>query len=424
MRRRYRVSSLCLMLLTWWSGTASAQPGESQPPVEGDSSNSGQAQPENAKKPHLDPRKAIFCVEDADGQRLRVQCDSQQKRCLVARPYLKIDGAREPVVARMMQPCQRGEPGAYARLEREGYELVPALLETRYGYKRDERGRIYQTNFDLRRRLWLGVYDFISATSDFAAVDNRLSADIGGVWETYDDATRRRNRHRFMQGRIALDPIEASGLLYGYDRGRSGDEPAIRIVEFLSPEPDRYDISIHLGPGARVGRFRLEDVDGTNQFLLDVGQGHINWEMLQNEDEGLEDYLLVRGGVGGGMVAVEDGGDPEPYGYPEVGLEGAWVVDQRGLTQLRMDAAYRKIWTVDEDERDRAHAKVSLERVVVSINDQPITVFARGGVDYRKGPLFDDGRTSFEALVGGRISILAPPRPDYAAPSRSTHGAE
>lgn len=199
----------------------------------------------------------------------------------------------------------------------------------------------------------------------------------------------------------------------GYDRGRTGDEPVIRFVEFLSPEPDRYDISIHLGPGFRLGRFQIEEIDERTQLLVDVAQGHINWEFLQNDRQGLEDYLLIRGGVGGGVAAIEGEEDDHIYGYPEVGLEGAWIIDDRGLTQLRMEAAYRHIWDDAENERDRAFADLSLERVVLSVNDQPLTLFAQGGVEYKNGPLAEDGITSFEALVGGRVSFFVPPRPDY-----------
>jgi hypothetical protein len=374
--------------------------------------------------PQLDRREPIICVKRDTGEMLRVQCDDTTKRCLVAKSHLEIPGARDKVVARMMESCQPAEPGALERLEADGYEMVPALLETRHGYKRDERGRIYQTHFDLRRRLLLGVYDHVTISEDGDSIDQRLSAEIGGVYETYDDETRRRERHQFLRGRISLDPIEAEGLVYGYDRGRAGDEPVFRFVEFVTPEPDRYDLAIHLGPGGRFGRFRFEQIDQRSQLLLDIAQGHINWEILQSDDQGLEDYLLVRGGVGGGIAIVEDTQEHQVYGYPEVGLEGAWTIDERGLTQLRMEAAYRHLWDDADGERDRAFADISIERVVLSNNDQPITVFAQGGVEYKEGPLAPNGMTSFQGLIGGRMSFFVPPRDDFSSAGQSPEDNE
>jgi hypothetical protein len=422
MKCRIRLSNTCLVALSLcglWATNAHAQDApvvnSADSPVDETSSTIGQDHLNLEQAPHLDPDRPIVCVENDAGEQLRIQCDDAAKRCLVAKPHLEIPGAREQVVARMMQPCQPAEPGALERLKSAGYEMVPARLETRHGYKRDERGRIYQTHFDLRRRFFMGVYDTMTIASDGSQIDHRLSAEIGGVFEEYDDTTRRRDRHQIARGKITLDPVEVEGLLYGYDRGRTGDEPVFRFVEFVTPEPDRYDIAIHLGPGARLGRFSYEEIDGRGIALIDALQGHINWEIAQNDEQGLEDYLLIRGGLGGGFLSMEGQEENPAYFYPELGVEGAWLIDDRGLTQLRMEAAYRHLWDNEGDERDRASAEVSLERVILSINDQPLTVFAQGGVDYKSGPLAPDGLTSFEALLGGRMSFFVPPPPNYEA---------
>lgn len=413
MKWRFRLAKICLVVLGTCSTRAYAQDG----PVEETPSEAGQRTLQSPDKPgdmpHLDPNEPIICVETEEGEERRIQCDDQARRCLVASPYLEIPGARDKVVARMMDPCQRAEQGALERLEQAGYELVPALLETRHGYKRDERGRIYQTHFDMRRRYWVGIYDALTI-SPGGDVSNRLSADIGGRWEEYDDGDRRRNRHQFLMGRITLDPVELEGLVYGWDRGRTGDEPVFRFVEFLSPEPDRYDISIHLGPGLRFGRFEFEQVDERSQLLIDAAEVHINWELVQSDGQGLEDYILLRGGVGGGFADVEGIEDSQIYGFPELGIEAAWVIDDRGLTQLRGEAAARRLWEDGDNERDRAHANLSFERIILSINEQPIMFFAQGGVEYRSGPLRDGGETAYEALIGGRMSFFTPARPDYA----------
>ncbi|MFP4601161.1 MAG: hypothetical protein ACLFVJ_23130 [Persicimonas sp.] len=411
MKWRLRLSNLSLMLLGLWAGKAHAQ----QPTVEEPSSTDGQqssdVQEDAQPREHFDPDKPIFCMEDEGGEWIRLQCDHQEQRCLIARSHADIPAARIAARERMMERCRPSEPGDLQKLREDGYEMVPAFA-TRYGYKRDEQGRIYQTHFDLRRRVILGIYDQMSLSGDHAG-EHRLSAEIGGVIELYDPDERKRHRHQFLRGQVHLDPLEATGLLYGYDRGRVSDEPALRIVEFVTPEPDRYDIWLNLGPGARLGRLSYEEIAGTHELLLDVGQAHINWEVLQHHDEGLEDYVLVRAGIGGGLAAVDGEESATTYGYPEVGVEGAWLIDERGLTQLRFDGALRKLWDVDGGERELAHAQLDVERVVVSINDQPITLFARTGVEYRSGPLAEEGLTSFEALVGGRVSFFVPTRPAY-----------
>ncbi|AWV89891.1 hypothetical protein [Bradymonas sediminis] len=305
-----------------------------------------------------------------------------------------------------------------AKKEEKKTPAERSVRPPRHGFERDERGRLYQTHFDLRRRAFYGVYDWISASRDLGSFEHRLAGEFGGVWETYDDQDKHRHRHQFVQARAGINPTEVHGLLYGYDRGRADAEPTFRLVEFLTPQADRYDLFLNLGTGVRVGRMRYEPNQDNYQLLIDVFQGHLNWEFLQNRDQGLEDYLLLRVGAGVG-VALGSERDFDLYAYPEVGLEGAWTIDERGLTQMTMHAAYRHIWEDAGLEHDRAHARVNVERVLFSLNDMPVSAFAEVGVAYRSGPLFDAGALNYQATLGGRISFLSPPRPDYA-PQPST----
>ncbi|MBA2661566.1 MAG: hypothetical protein H0U74_04685 [Bradymonadaceae bacterium] len=359
----------------------------------------------------LDPGREIVCVERADGTTVRMQCDPGAKRCLVAQARILRNGEASGLVPQKLNVCVSGEPGVYERLLNEGYSMVPALLETPPGYTRDELGRVFQSSFDLRSRMHLGVYELLrfDAPEGFETLRHSLVLDTLSVVDVYDQWDRRRHRHRFLQARLVLAPLEIDALLYSYDRGRTGEEPAFWITTFIGG-PRRFDVPIRLGGGISLGRLHYRRSDAGDLMLLDLIDTRINWEFYQGPQ--LENYALVRVGAGAGLRHMEGTGASLAYLYPEVGLEAAWVLGGRGLTHIGLDA--RMQWGWEPSARRTwmfGTAGMSIERILIAISDQPISLFVQPHVRYTQIEVAGLDGLDYRVLAGGRLSFFVPTRP-------------
>lgn len=361
--------------------------------------------------PQLDAGKPTVCMLGPDGGTMRVQCDEDDKRCLAASAHLDQDEQAHPVVARMLEECLTAEPGAWERLVADGYTMVPARNESPWGYARDERGRLFQTHFDLRRRYFLGVSDVFSldlSSSDAVEQRNSVWFEARGSYEKFDSYDERRNRFRFLEVGVRLDPLTVEGLVFQWDRGRTARHPSLWITTFIG-EPRRFDLNMHIGPGLLMGRVRFDELDDRMMGLVDIGQLHVNWEAFQSGD--LEDYFLLRFGGGVGIRFFVDSTDTWFYVYPEAALEWAWLAGERGLTQIKLDATGRlanepitsKTWY-------HARGALSIERIVLAITDQPISLFVEPSINVFSIPDDDALKLDFRAIAGGRISFFVPPR--------------
>lgn len=291
----------------------------------------------------------------------------------------------------------------------------PAFDDTPFGFKRDERGRLLQTHFDLRRRYfasvqWLGSMDL---TEDPLKLRSSTLLEVGGVYESYSEYKSRRNRFRYLEASLELDELEAHGLLLAYDRGRRSADPQIWITTFFG-EPKRYDIAVDLGPGLIMGRFWVGPVEGREMGLVDIAQGHLNWEIFHGLS--LEDYVLVRIGAGLGLRFYTAGGDAALYVYPELAARWAWLMGERGLTQLGIDARARLAHEPNSGLTwYEGEATIGLERILIAISDQPLAIYAEPGLHV----LELGGRERLDARIGVglRLSLFVPPRePDDLCP--------
>lgn len=365
------------------------------------------------ERPVLVPERGeIICTDHPDGYSLQIQCDESSDRCLWARTDVSLDGSNgeRQVNARDMPFCVPVPPGEWERRVSGGYEMVEASLPARFGYARDERNRLFQTHFDLRRRYFVGVGDTIS--SDLAqgdAVGQTVRFDVGGRYEAYDRYEAHRHKYRFLEGSVLVAPFEVEGLFFAYDRGRVATEPNLWITTFIG-EPRRFDINLDIGPGFHFGRLWYGDVEGSNVALIDLAQAHLNWEFLQSSD--LEDYFGIRlgGGIGIGTDPSPDG-NVRVYAYPEVALIGALRIGEKGLWEI--DGELRGRWGGVVDPLGswwEVRGAASLERILIAINDQPISIFAEPSVHWHRADYGE--RFAAQMLIGGRISFFTPaPRP-------------
>jgi hypothetical protein len=404
--------------------------------------------------PQLDYDKPIICYyREGSPIVVRVQCEANSTQCLVAEAAVFYDPTGSPsgasadeaagevgqspgAVKTRLRPSLEGEPPMlrgctgmqsaenFKFLIEQGYTLKPAILDAPYGYKRDIRGRAFQTHFDLRSRMLLGVY--YTGTGLLDEFGSGLTVDTRSSYESWDGSSKKRHRFRFIEGQISLMPVEAQATLFEYESGSTGDEPAFWITTLVG-EPRRYDVRLSLGGGLTLGRLdsRRYAVEGSEevkrQTFIDLAEGRLHWELLQGTF--LEDYLMLR--VGGGMgtrtFQNEDAGGL--YFYPEVGIRSAALIGARGLLQWQLDVRARQAWELGGASWRQVTGTTSLEWVVLAVSDQPISLFVQPELHALDMPDEDIRQLDMRVMGGLRLSLFTPPSLDPTpTPSTTAYG--
>lgn len=284
------------------------------------------------------------------------------------------------------------------------------------GYKRDDAGRLMQTHFDLRRRYMAGVHWAGGVDAADGELTSATALEVGGAFELYQERKSRRTKFRYLEGRLQIQDLEIDTLLFDYSVGRRSAEPVFWITTFIG-EPRRFDVAIDIAPGVMLGRFWVGPLDGRRMLLADIGDVHLDWELAHGPN--LEDYLAVRVATGAGLrtfTGEDSGGGVAGYLYPEVGVRAAWLMGDRGLTQLGFDGRLRAAWEPASEVRwFESRAAIGLERILIAVSDQPVALFIQPGLKWINAP----GGEELEARVdvGVRLSLFAPPRdPDDQCP--------
>lgn len=392
------------------------------------------AAPDDA--PQLDYDAAIVCAY-RPGSRVVVhlQCDHDAKRCLVAEDavfrfkQVDLDGdgeLEERAVPTQIDPGQTAgcmrmlNEEEYELLLAQGYELVPALLEIPHGYRRDERGRAFQTHFDLRSRMFLGVYYAGNLREDYTG---SLTLETGSTYEHFSRSEKRRHRFKFIEGSLTLAPLEAHATLFDYNFGRVGDEPIFYITDLIG-EPSRHDVYINIGSGLTLGRLDYRTYEGAqDQAFLDLVEGRLQWEVLQSFD--LEDYIMFKlgGGMGTRRMGNEDAGSV--YFYPEAAFEAMWMLSPRGLFQMGVEGRARLGYEPDTDASwVSATAAANIEWVALAISDQPLSLFVQPEARYLSMPGDDLEVGDVRVMAGVRLSLFTPPPTDPALIRRVLDGED
>ncbi len=300
------------------------------------------------------------------------------------------------------------------------------------GYSVDERGQPFQTSFDLQRRFYLGIYGVgrLEPPDRFGPPGRSLAVDIGGIHDSYVDGTSpgadpsmfkesvsgdtdpvdgERHRHRFLQGRLMLEPLQIDARLYEYDYSRRTPGAPIWISTFIG-EPRRFDIPIELGFGYSVGRLHYRRIDGGDLALIDVAEVRANWELYQSED--LEDYVVISTAVGGGTRLWDGGDGAAPYGFPRLGIRAGWTPGGAGLWRLGLEGDVT--WAFEPEDATwwhRASARASAEAIVMAINDQPISAYLQPEVSSSQIGFAGIDEFDLRVTAGIRLSLFVPTRP-------------
>ena len=378
--------------------------------------------PDSQEPPMMRSDRPVYCVPDRDGVIWRIQCDEESKVCLFAHNK-ELDSRGQPVKSlERAKHCAPNVELSRDALRAQGYRLVFGRADIPYGWTRDDRGRAFQINFDLRRRLYLGVaYAPILAQGigdrDQTA-KKRVAIDFGLFRYEYwgGESHPTRHRLRLVEGEISVDPFSANVALLRYDSSHRFHRPLLRLTTFFG-KPRRHDVFANIGvwfEGMRIESHQNEVADsnfwkfGNLQATVDLWQSN-----------NLDSFFRLRSGlVFERLYSDDNGGGTDPdrsaIAWASV-VELDTIIDQAGFHNVSAQASY-EIPRYFERQPNlgrlarRMRGEVTYEVVVLAINDQPITARLAIAAERRNDIPGLDDRWSLSVAAGLRFSLWAPPR--------------
>jgi hypothetical protein len=368
------------------------------------------ARADAAELPAMDPRLPVLCVpRGAGSDGLRVQCDDLKKVCLWA-PDGELDsrGAVKRDLERA-RACVPAEASFLDQRRAQGYRIVRASPDAPFGWERDERGRVFQVNFDLKRRLYLGASWAPRATADESDA-GRAAIDFGVlVWEhLHRSRSPVRHRVRLVEGEARLAPYSGQLVLAHYDLSRHYDNPLLRITTFFG-RPRRSDLTLHVGGWLEAGALEIHDTDTGDARLWRIATGHVTMDLWQSAD--LESYVRARAGVGVEGLSRDDVADRTAW-TPGGALESDLTLDRRGFHHLGAEVAHERprYFEGAQGSAERTRARLHYEVIFLAINDQPLSLRFSAGAEQRDDIPGLSDRWALTANAGLRFSLWAPPR--------------
>ena len=377
------------------------------------------AGPARADTPRLDPDHPVQCFTDPKGVPWRVQCNDLASggpgTCVMA-----IDGEVDSS-GTLARPLDRARPCSshdfdLAAARAKGYTVVRGTADAPRGWMRDDRGRVFQVTFDLHKRMYGGVS--WRPTLEQPGGDQTLGRAAFDVelleleLTTGDARTGYRHRLRVGQGEIDLAPFGADATLLRYDFSRKRADPLFRITTFFGT-PRRFDIDAHLGGWFEVAHLETAEVaPGQRNMLMREFAAQLTWDLWRSPD--MESFIRLRSGLGAER-STEDG-QPDRNAVAWAGAaEGDLTLGQAGynhltfLGQLERPMYFNRDAGVPSSAR-RALVRLGFERILIAVNDQPVTLHVGGEAEYRDDlPSVAPG-WDLRAVAGLRLNLWAPPR--------------
>lgn len=370
-------------------------------------------------EPMMDRDRTVHCEKDTRGELWRIQCDEETKTCLYA-PNAELDTAGQ-----RSQPLERAKacpitpnPFDMKKLESEGYQLQSGRPDAPHGWTRDERGRVFQVNFDLLRRIYLGagyapIFQAGTETEKNgkrSSSGKRTSIDFGGlIFETYGGPQHpNRHRIRLVEGDVQLAPFSANLVLVHYDLSRRFLNPLLRLTTFVG-KPRRYDLSFDLGLWTEAGALEVH----RDTSLWKFGVAMMTLDLWQSAR--LDSFVRLRSGFGIERMYSDDIGDRSAV-TAATALDARWIVDDAGFHNLNLTISHEKprYWIPSPDTgrwARRMKARIEYEAILLAINDQPVSLAIGAGAERRDDLPDVPDRWALVADTGLRFSLWAPPRP-------------
>lgn len=361
--------------------------------------------------PALRADRPIRCLYGPSGA-FRAQCDDAARRCLVAPDAVLDEDGRPAGPLERSAPCSTP---AIREADVAGWTLVPALAETPPGYRRDERQRLSQVAFDLARRAWLGG-GWAAGGQPWqpqAVASSGVRFDLPFTW----GGAAALARLRALDGWAAVDGSAAEIGGVTVDLARAYPRPLFYLTTFVGP-PRRFDLPLYAGLWAEALRFEtLRTRTGDRYERTMAGAAAVTFDVWRTAD--LAGYVRLRAGGGYEQVSGHGGAD---WTVAAV-LEGDAALDADGLTHLRGSVG-SEVVLADRaappaplaSTRWRHHLRAEAERIVFSVNDQPVSAVLALRAGRRDDvPDWPAGWTG-EATVQLRFSLGAPALTHGAAP--------
>jgi hypothetical protein len=360
--------------------------------------------------PSMRNDQKVECLKDTEGRTWRVQCDGESKVCLYApNRELSSSGAWGKPLERVRR-CEvldiDFDPAAFKVL---GYSMQPGRVDVSHGWTRDERGRVFQTNFDLKRRMYFGAsYNpekFLGEIGDFG----RAAFNFGFLVLEHRQG-RNTHRLRLVEGKVRVEPFSSEMVLLHYDLSRRFLDPLLRITTFAG-EPRRHDLHLDIGLWTEAGQVEVHHTKAGDSTLWRFGtvQGTIDLWQSASQDS----FLRLRTGIGFERLYTDKYGDRSAL-TGSTALELDMVLDDKGFHNLHGELTWevpRYFSALTQDRLARRNtAKIQYEGILLAINDQPISFTAGIGGEQRNDlPVLSDA-WAFVADAGLRVSLWAPPK--------------
>ena len=363
-------------------------------------------------RPAMSPDRPVQCGRDREGQLWRIQCDAAAKVCLYApNDELDLDGRRTKPLDRARSCPIFDEAFDRGKLEAQGYKLVAGIPDAPWGWMRDDRGRVFQTNFDLKRRLYIGA-SYSPQWVTHSPVDrSRLAMNFGLlVWEDFDGDNR--HRLRLVEGDVHLEPFSAELVLAHYELSRRFIDPLLRVTTFVGT-PQRHDLRLNLGMWTEAGRMEAHRSTLGDSYLWRFGSAQLILDLWQSAR--LDSYARLRGGVGVDRQYTDVAGNRSAI-VPEAAFEIDTVLDSAGFHNVRFELSeelpqYFLPLPNAQTQAHRLRAKLQYETILLAINDQPVSLNVAAGSEKRNDLPGVTDQWAFVMDAGLRYSLWAPPRP-------------
>src|SRR5690606_12309440 len=273
--------------------------------------------------------------------------------------------------------------------------------------------------FDLHRRLYAGV-SWTPALRRAAGERDlgRAAFDVGVLEIEGNTGTAQagfRHRLRLVEGVIELAPFGADLTLLRYDLSRARADPLVRLTTFFGT-PRRHDIDAHLGGWFELGHVQAGEVaPGREETLWRYATAHLTWDVWRTRE--MDSFVRLRGGLG--LERAREEGRPEREALTwAVAAEGDLTIGVSGLDRLTFLAQIERPTFIARDDEEgpdaraarRAAVRGGYERVVVAVNDQPVTLRLAGEAAYRSDVPDLPAGWDLRLLLGLRFNLWAPAR--------------
>lgn len=367
-------------------------------------------EPPGRPRAHLRWDQPVQCTatpptHKAPSGELRVQCDDEQRVCLVAPDReLDRDGVETSQRLTRTRSCDDTSIDWSERSQR-GWRFVPAVAEAPPGWYRDERGRVMQFNFDLNRRVYLGgAWSPLWLRSE-DTFRSTYRAEFGIQMEFDEDDML--GRIHLLEGEFILPDDSATFTAFRYDWSHQQTRPSFTVTTFVG-KPRRFALNLNLGGYLEALQYETIRRGGQTESQLMIANAQPTFDLWHSKD--LVSYVRVRVGPGLALDTVRK----ELRFAGQGAFEGDFTVDTNGFHHVRFGAEGEQLFFTDVPGRDvppqRLRLKAEYEVVLLAINDQPLSLVLDGRGSWRNDIEGYPVGWEWSAGAGLRFSLWAPAR--------------